>query len=423
MSGRAKRLERAPRPVDGAVVADNNRVIGDNDECRGPRLHEETLIHTARGLIEARHLAIGDMAFQLDEARRTIVPANLRSSLVSGSCRLVEVTVGTRSIRVSAETKLLSLVDRRRPGRMRRRFKAEWTNAADLKKGDIVAVARKTPDFGVVQELALPSKVRDRRARHVVLPTRADHDLLWWSGLYVGDGYVHHSGHRRRVEFAIPATQEDLRQELIGASGRLFGVRASPKDEWRVVVPGIRIVDFVEALGLGGTALQKRVPSWVYLSPESHRLAFLGGYVDADGDIRTPGAKTRNKDMGLTSGNPALLEDARRLAVMCGVRTSTIWDFTSRHPHDRTRTITGYRMRFSGDFERIACRSRRRIARMHQRTYFHNNTSVGGTPLKAHASEWLGFARVESAVVGVVELPALNVRAVGLVAEGLFLRG
>jgi Fe-S cluster assembly protein SufB len=360
-----------------------------------------------------------DTVFAFDEDSRTIEAARPSGMIDGGTCGLVEVTIGTRTIRVSTETAFVSLVDRRRSGRMRRRFRREWTKAVDLKKGDIVGIARKTPDLGVVQELAQPSQQRDRRARAVILPTHASDDLLWWSGLYAGDGYVHHSAHRRRVEFAIPATQPDVREELIAVSRRLFGVTARARDEWKVVVPGIRIADYVEAIGLGGKALHKRVPGWVYRSPESHRLAFLGGYVDADGDIRTPGHGGRSKDMGLTSGNAALLEDARRLAVMCGVRTSTIWDFTSRHPHDPYRTVTGYRMRFSGDFDRIGCRSARRTARMHQRKFFHNNTSVGGIPLKSHTSDWLGFARVESVVVGAGRCLTVAIPGRGVVAEGI----
>jgi Fe-S cluster assembly protein SufB len=393
-------------------------VISDKSS-RGVRLHEETLIHTARGLVEARHLTAADTLFVLDENRRTIDPAKTSGIVEAGACRFVEVTIGTRTIRVSPDTALVSLVDGRRPGRIRRRLFREWIMADDLRKGDIVGVARKTPDVGAVQELAQPRQQRDRRARDVRLPTLASDDLLWWSGLYAGDGYIHHSADRRRVEFAIPATQPDVREELIAVSWSLFGVQARARDEWRVVVPGIRLADYVEAIGLGGTALQKRVPSWVFLSPETHRLAFLGGYVDSDGDIRTPGRGGRNKDMGLTSGNPALLEDARRLAVLSGVRTSTIWDFTSRHPHDPHRTITGYRMRFSGDFDRIACRSARRIARMHQRKFFHNNTSVGGIPLKSHTSDWLGFARVETVVVGAGRCVTVAIPGRGLVAEGI----
>ena len=81
--------------------------------------------------------------------------------------------------------------------------------------------------------------------------------------------------------------------------------------------------------------------------------------------------------------------------------------------------VTGYRMRFSGDFDRIACRSLRRKARMHQRKFFHNNSSVGNVPLKSHTSEWLGFARVASALVPVGSSHTVCLSIRSLVAEGI----
>lgn len=196
-------------------------------------------------------------------------------------------------------------------------------------------------------------------------------------------------------KFAVPASQPDLRLELARVTRLLFGVCARPRDEWAVVIPGIRVADYVETIGLSGKAHQKRIPTWVFESPEAHREAFLGGYVDADGDVRSTPA---NEDMGLTSGDPELLEDARRLAVSCGIRTSRIWDFRSRDPSGRPGWITGYRMRFAGDFDRIACRSERRRARMRKRKYFHTDTGVGGTTIRTHTSEWLGFARIEQVI-------------------------
>jgi hypothetical protein len=90
-----------------------------------------------------------------------------------------------------------------------------------------------------------------------------------------------------------------------------------------------------------------------------------------------------SKDMSLTSGNIALLEDARRVAVSCGIRTSSIHTFKSRHPHERERWITGYRMGFSGIFDRISCRSLRRRDRMFKRAYVHNSSAVGGTTIRS----------------------------------------
>lgn len=387
-------------------------------------LHEDTLVHTSRGLIPIYDVRQSDTAFSLDEATNEIRPAQVIQLVRSGRCELFELKVGTRTIRTTGDLVVLALIDRRRPGRQRRRYGREWTRITDLKLGDIVGVARKTPDLGMVQQLSLPTTIRDGRARVVHLPETASDDLLWWAGLYAGDGYVHNAGRRhRRVEFAIPATQPDVRDELIRVTRRLFEVDARPKDRWRVVVPGVRIVDFVEAVGLRGKALEKRIPGWVFRSPEPHRLAFLGGYVDADGSIRTPNGRGTSKDMGLTSANSALLEDARRLAVTCGVRTSTIWDFRSRHPTEPSRWMTGYRMQFSGDFDKISCRSDRRITRMRKRKFFHTDTCVGDTTIKSHTSPWLGFGAVDR-VTSIGSAPTYTVIVAGLnlVAERLIVR-
>lgn len=384
------------------------------------RLHPRALVHAARGMIPAEELAPGDRVFWFDEASRAIRPADLVSAGPGPRTDLVELKVGTRILQASAAVRVRVLVDRRRPGRIRRRFKAEWIALRDLKVGDIVGVARKTPDLGTVQSLTMPIAVHDRRARLVTLPRLANEDLMWWAGLYVGDGFVSHGrGNRKRIEFAIPASQPDLQAELLRVSRQLFGVDGRAPDEWRVVVPGVRLVDYVETIGLGGKALMKRVPEWVFRSPEAHRLAFLGGYVDADGLVRAG----RSKDMGATSANRSLLEDIRRIAVTCGIRTSRVWTFTSRHPNDRTRLMTGYRMQFSGDFDRVSCRASQRRDRMNQRRWFHKDLAPSRTTLRVHTSEWLGFATVDRVSdIGVAHTYAITFKgAHNLVAERLIL--
>lgn len=377
------------------------------------------LVPTARGLREARQLEPGETIFTYDLQTRAIAPVPLRGVTPLGRRRLVEVRVRGRTIRLTPGSALLGLVDRRRPGRLRRRFSLEWISAAEVRPNDIVASVRATPDLGVRQQLPRVATTARGRAPGMRLPEHADEDLLWWCGLYIGDGYLHHDGGRHRVEFAIPASQPDLRAELAATTARLFGVASRAADKWRVAVPGVALAAFVIAAGLAGKAAEKRIPRWVFASPEPHRLAFLGGYVDADGDIR---ATTLNKDMGLTSVSRSLLDDARRLALQSGIRTSRIWEFRSRHPTDPARTMTGYRLRFSGDFDRVRCRSERRLVRMRQRRFFHSGTAPQRTTVRAHTSRWIGFEAV--AAVTRSAGPAVLVRAPSgiIVADGLVVR-
>jgi hypothetical protein len=86
--------------------------------------------------------------------------------------------------------------------------------------------------------------------------------------------------------------------------------------------------------------------------------------------------------------------------------------------------MTGYRMQFSGDFDRISCRAAQRRDRMNKRRYFRNNTCVGGTTLRSHTNEWIGFAQVRSvASAGKRQAYALQLASTaGPIAETLIVR-
>ena len=389
--------------------------VGAQYDC----LHEETLVHTSDGLKPIKAVEPGDIVFSYDDSINEVRPARVEARVPKGPKPVFEVKVGTRRVRVTENHPFLTLVDARRPGRVRRRYRREWRYLSDLKVGDLVAVARRTPDVGLSQIVTTPKPQPRKAQKAVTFPSETSKDFMWWAGVYIGDGYIHNVGpQKKNVEFAIPATQPDLREEVTATTKRLFNVDAIAVDEWRLRIYSEPLAAFVEENGLGGDALAKRVPQWVAAASESERLAFLGGYVDADGMVR---ASSGSKDMSLTSGNVLLLEDARRVAASCGIRTSSIHAFQSRHPHQRDRLITGYRMQFSGDFDKVSCRSLRRRERMNKRRYFHKDNSASGTTIRSHTNEFLGYARIEAITpAGIAETYDITVDGPhNFVAEGL----
>ena len=66
---------------------------------------------------------------------------------------------------------------------------------------------RQVPDFGVVKKLPTIAGLQTPKVSSV--------DLMWLLGLYIGDGSLH-LAKTYRVQFAIPATDVELRAELIG---------------------------------------------------------------------------------------------------------------------------------------------------------------------------------------------------------------
>jgi Fe-S cluster assembly protein SufB len=83
--------------------------------------------------------------------------------------------------------------------------------------------------------------------------------------------------------------------------------------------------------------------------------------------------------------------------------------------------IDGYRMEFSGEFERLGMRSPQRTERLGQRKHSHNYTSSKGSTFKKHTNEYVGFARIESITPAGSE-PVFDIEVDGphnFVAEGL----
>src|SRR5262249_39386453 len=133
------------------------------------------------------------------------------------------------------------------------------------------------------------------------------------------------------------------------------------------------LAEFIELNGFGGGSLSKRVPDWVFGLPRSQRIAFLAGYVDADGYVRDD---AQNHDVSITSANEALLGDAKELLALSGIASGRVNRFTGRRVHDPDRTCFGYRLQLSGKFDRLPCRSPRRVTRMGVRKFVHGYRSA-----------------------------------------------
>jgi len=388
--------------------------LGAQYEC----LSGDTRVYTARGVVPIRDVIPGDVAFAFNEETNEIIPAPVKNFMPKGKRPVYEVKVGTRTIRATENHPFLVLEHHIKEGNRRGRYVRTWKYLRDIRTGDLVAVAKSLPDVGQDYSLEQPDVELNWRHNPVDLPTRTSVDLMWWLGLYMGDGFVHAEGDKARIEFAIPETDKSLRSEFKQATSNLFGIEAKNGDPYRLTVGSAVVARYLETNGFSGGALEKRVPEWVASLPQDQKLAFIGGYVDADGYVR---AHAKNKDVMLTSANPELLQDVRDLAISCGVGVSNIHRFEGKHPHDKERTMVGYRMMFSGDFDKLGCRSEQRVSRMSKRKFRHSYSMAEGTSFRNHVNEWMGYARVNSITpAGMEEVFDIEIDGPhNFVAEGL----
>jgi FeS assembly protein SufB len=348
-------------------------------------LDGESRVWTAnRGQVRIKEVQAGDVVFAYDEERERFLPAPVRAMAQTGTRQTFTVTAGGRTIRATDNHPFLALRDVRRPGRERARWERRWVPLGELQAGDLVAVPRGLPSFGSAADLL----AFDGR------PMTSSVDLMWLLGLYVGDGNLQSAGRTHRVQFAIPARDPEVRAELSRVISEVFGLRAIAADDVRVVVNSRALVEWMWSAGFGGTSHSKNVPDWVYALPLDERLAFLGGWIDADGYVQ-PDVSGSVK---LTCVSAPLIEQAAELAELAGLRVGGPWGFSQPHAHDPARMGGAFRLGISGNFETLGCRNPRRLERFGRRRYAHSARSARGTTIRAHVTEHLGFVRVESIV-------------------------
>jgi len=422
MAGQAKDWDMVPDSIKntyeklGIPQAERKYLAGVTAqyEC----LRGDARVYTAtRGMVPIKEIAPGDSVFALDEDTGELIEAPVRSAAQTDVRQTYRITVGgrfRRSIHATDNHPFLVLEDARKPGRQRARYQRRWKTVAELRVGDLVAVARDLPDYGESARLLDHTDPTHR------FPERSSVDLMWLLGLWLGDGYLRYEPHNGtyRVEIAIPDTQPELRAEVVRIVDELFGLRCTTPDALRVNVASKSLVEWLMLNGVDGHALTKRIPDWVFGLPTAERLAFLGGYLDADGYVQRP---EKSAATSITSGNHALLEDAAELAMLSGLRVAGPWEFTSKHPNDPARRITAFRLGLAGAVDRLDVRHPLKAARIGAAAYRQSDTAARGATFRAHTTSTLGFARV----VGIEEADVAAVYDIEIdgphnfVAEGI----
>ena len=343
-----------------------------------------------RGMVPMKEIAPGDVVFSLDEETGELRTTPVRAAAQTGVRQTYRVTVGGRyhrTIHATDNHPVLSLVDVRKPGRQRARYERRWKTVGELAVGDLIAVARDLPDYGEVHEFERLDDTPE------AFPTATNPDVMWLCGFWLGDGYNRYdpASATYRTELAAPETDVAVQEEIMRIAAEQFGLRATSPDQWRLALNSKALVEWLELNGITGHAATKRIPGWVFGLPTVERLAFLGGYIDADGYVSPD---HHGNCLSITSTSESLLDDAAELAAMAGLRPSGPYRFTSAHPFDADREIVGFRLGISGDVERIDVRNPKRIERLGKRAYRHSDRSAQGAEFRSHVTNTLGFAKV-----------------------------
>lgn len=277
-----------------------------------------TKIFTDRGPKNISDVMAGDIVWSLGSDNEFRIQ-EVVSMTESGDDYVYSIKTSGRFLEANGQHKVL--VRRKFPdpqlgvgGYRKIKWKNVWIMAADLRVGDYLIGVHSLPDRGHVSSIG---------ERELTV------EFLELCGLFMGDGnivsckgnglglcfahaeaasYIGHYHENMLKEFETsanegPKTAEQRTKKIPKIQRKVRSTRITSK----------LLVEEFRSLGLDGKAYSKRLPGWMFYLSRHLKLAFLRGYLDADGACNTRGWIT------YSSCNSDLLEDVKHLCMGIGI--------------------------------------------------------------------------------------------------------
>jgi intein/homing endonuclease len=277
-----------------------------------------------RGAVNITEVKPNDWIYALDLNTMEIVKRPVKGIVCTGVKPVFKlITENYREIKATANHPFLAL------HRSEKHWHLVWKPLEQLQAGDYIALSQGMPDEGKPYRIDYQPQLKRIKVKPH-LPRETTEELMWLLGLYLGDGFIERgpNGAPRRVYFAVPEG-DPARSRLIALLRQLFAVDWKPKGI-SVTVNSAILADFLISVGFSGTAKEKRIPRWIFGLPVRQKLAFIEGYLDADGHIRQHYGKDGQLYGQLTfaSCNRELLEDLKLLMISCGLNPLKISSYS-----------------------------------------------------------------------------------------------
>jgi len=250
-------------------------------------------------------------------ARRLNIRRNYLHAWLSGKKGMNKDLVAEIFYQLGVEIEEMYLKDnsKRKNGRWHRfERQLEWCKANEIKKGDLIVIMRYDPTNNCKQTVGT--------------------EMAWLIGLFCGDGSARKRrnnkgyGYFYEVTFCLPEKdKEEARKKLVSLLRKWNFPFSTLKD--RISVYRKKMFSLFESLGITD---EKKVPSMIWKMSKEEKLAFIGGYIDADGNI-----EKGTEHVVLVSRNKELIEDTRILCISLGLKVENIraeeqegWIFNGR---------------------------------------------------------------------------------------------
>jgi Fe-S cluster assembly scaffold protein SufB len=302
-------------------------------------LSQGSTVTTPGGVRTIESLEVGDKVLSFDERAGELCFRPVKAKRFSGLQPVHTVAVGERKLQVTANHPFLSYTYDPDRAKKLGRYQLGYVRADQLSEA---IVPHTSLDYGTPHKLSMPSlttefaslnqyasdltMTRSRASRMAATEYTTD-DLMWLFGYWVGDGNIEVKAGRTagvvryaKVGFSTPTTDR-ARERLVRTMTAVIDAAPTERaDGNHLAWSSKELAEFFEMNGFTGKATTKRVPKWVWSLPQSQRLAFIAGYLDADGSVN------RGR-FSLKSANRGLLEDVASLLVTLGITSRLHTEF------------------------------------------------------------------------------------------------
>ncbi|MDX2187770.1 MAG: phage portal protein [Opitutaceae bacterium] len=294
-------------------------VFGASNAANYACLPAGELVATPIGPKPIESLKTGDAIVQFDE-KNGFVHQVVDAIIPQGDAHVYEILTPSRKLRASDNHPILCAVPKNGIGvgphkSTGRSWTLEWKKAVDIKQGDQIV----TMEEGLDADGEWPSEICGE----------SQVDTAYLMGAYMGDG----SGigaRRPLISVAAHKNESGWQKEITRCIAQLLAPYPTESGKRRAMVSvqdtqvkayNVEMCRRLKASGFGGTCNEKRIPEFVWTLKRELRLAFLAGLIDADGTVCP-----KRGAICLASSNKMLMEQARDLAISCGIPVSNIAD-------------------------------------------------------------------------------------------------
>ncbi len=241
-------------------------------------LSTSSLIFTEEGLKKITDIKVGDKIYAFDQKTHNLVLKECSGVFDNGIQDVYRVETLHHSIEATINHPFL--VKERNSRGKENCF--VWKTLGELKVGDEIIAIKKLPEGKSVKFDFNKTKLGDykvNKLNEVNIPEQTSSTLMKYLGVYVRDGWT--KPEKGEVGFAL-SENTNTRDIFMEIHSQLFGTKTR-QDKMYVYINSVNLARFIDSMGFGTGAKNKKIPSWIFTLPSEEKHAFLEGLMLSDG--------------------------------------------------------------------------------------------------------------------------------------------